>query len=336
MEFSQQHSQNVSPHQTMIDSAKATERRMHTYDKASAMVVAETLNLESVEKGLLGEEIELNAPFVVQTNHVLDQNTGTFNVLELPDIDETTTVKGIFLGFKAVSYEGKSTMVYKLQTGFNSEYPSFYMADVPVEGTNLVVREPTNYQKLQHNIDAMGEGFVILATIRDQAFRTTLGNFISIAESESKDGTLYFDDLGELATEMLSHEKIKNDPVYQDAILSILDYLVVPEARYFMQGQSFLASDLENKQSIGIDMVEVQKEVAGIKLIKNYTIDYENKTFEPLNGLQPAFVIVDENDKEHILPLRYLFEMKMVGYFRENTCVATRQVPVLFKQAQSN
>jgi len=319
MEFVRNDNQEVPAHSKMIEAANKLANRIAAASVEDISSSVDSLNCQAVEHGLLGENVELSAQFVIRTNHVMNSKTGKFDVSHLPDDpSNNATVVGEFQGFTVSRHARGDILMYRLQTGYDAQNRSFYMADVPVEQTQLVSQvESDPYELSRQEKDY---SVVLLSAIREPRFRELLWKLTGIIEDSEEIDSVYFGEIGMIASEMLEHEAVYGNETHMQAIISLITVLIKPDSMYHLKGHSYIAP-VEGETSFGIDIVDVKSKIAGVELVDGYEIDSSHKIALYEDRPQPAFTLYDQNQKKHFIPLRRL-SLFAVGYEYDSNCDA--------------
>ena len=319
MEFVRNDNQEVPAYSKIIEAANALAHRIAEASIGDIQSSVDLLNCQAVEHGLLGENVELSAEFFIRTNHMMNSKTGEFDISHLPDDPPSNaTVAGEFQGFTVSRHARGYILMYRLQTGYDAQRRSFFMADVPVERAQLVT--PVESDPYELSRQEKEYSIVLLSAIREPRFRELLWKLTGIIEESEEMDSVYFGEIGMIASEMLEHEAVYGNETHTQAIISLITVLIKPDSMYHLKGHSYIAP-VEGETSFGINIVDVKAKIAGVELVEGYEIDSSHKIALYEDRPQPAFTLYDENHKKYFMPLRRV-SLFAIGYEYDFNCEA--------------
>jgi len=304
MEYaSSEHPRHALPKEFQASVESSSAAIAHCMSSLDAQEIVDQLNQEAVEAYLLSQNVYIQSDFVVRTRYKMNPKTHIFEARVAPDTPVNVKVEGVFLGFEQYPYEDSSILMYKLGLPYESDDRSFDVVTVPVDEAIMMMALNPEDKESEAEV-VMYSNLELLAQLKDKTFRLHLKKFIKLIENTEEIDATFFKKIGDLATQMLAHEDVKDDSDIKTAISTILSIQVEQEWPYDIIGQSFIFD--QDPASWRAEYIRASVEIEKVILVNNYEIN-EKGFLVGSNLLQPAFMIHDNRvDGKVYVPLRYI------------------------------
>lgn len=284
-----------------------------TTDDPSAIKpkVAE-LNQKLSEGGFIAGDARLRSEFAIVTSRGLSD--GIVQPVFDPEILETETFEGVFLGCDVAELGDGPELVYTLEMPLDTKTMRFRTVIAPVNLSRVAVKSREHMGNVTDK-DELASSLGLLAAITDPEFQVDLRSLTRLFEEYDSSDHAFVRELGRITTHMLANPFVGMDDQARTAIGKIIDSCFKDKGMYAITGEIFEMKPTQRGRTITVDSVELLGVYKGIGLSPDYRIvnSPEGDIIELAESHQPVILVPDNNGKLLRIPLKSIHSIEWQG-----------------------
>ena len=291
-------------------------------DRHTITAAVESLNNEFIEMGLIGSTGRLRSDFTTVTSSSLlagDQD------VQLVVDDESllaSSFEGTMMGCEALIFEHGTELVYRLELPIDETSLRYKTVTAPVDMASLQIDRTTlvliesedDGEESEEDEEQQGYIYEILKTlqsIENDEVQKALIQLKACYEATPSFDVSFFRQFAVIANHLLTYPEVRKSEEATSAIEELFIAATENNYMYAIEGYGAVGAEAKGKIRIKLLNAKVTGKIQGVGLYRNFEVDEARKKLDILNSNQVVFIVIDKDNKEHIIPIQFLTKIDL-------------------------